>query len=57
MLDCISSKKIVNLIRFNTGQMLQPIIWRVECITEDMTEMLRNNPPDVVYAAFHEALF
>ncbi len=24
---------------------------------EDMAEMLRNNPPDVVYAAFSEAFF
>ena len=28
-----------------------------EILTEDMTEMLRNNPPDVVYAAFRDAFF
>jgi type I restriction enzyme R subunit len=28
-----------------------------EVLTEDMTEMLRNNPPDVVYAAFRDAFF
>ncbi len=28
-----------------------------EVLTEDMTEMLRNNPPDVVYAAFRNAFF
>ena len=55
ILDRISGKKIVNLIRINPGQKLQPIVWRVECITENMTEMLRNNPPDVVYAAFQDA--
>ncbi len=26
-------------------------------VDEDMAEMLRNNPPDVVYAAFSEAFF
>ena len=26
-------------------------------MNEDMTEMLRNNPPDVVYAAFSQAFF
>jgi type I restriction enzyme R subunit len=26
-------------------------------VTDDMAEMLRNNPPDVVYAAFSEAFF
>ena len=28
-----------------------------EILDGDMTEMLRNNPPDVVYSAFHEAFF
>ena len=28
-----------------------------EILDEDMTEMLRNNPPDVVYAAFRDAFF
>ena len=28
-----------------------------EILDEDMTEMLRNNPPDVVYAAFQDAFF
>jgi type I restriction enzyme R subunit len=28
-----------------------------EILNEDMTEMLRNNPPDVVYAAFRDAFF
>ena len=28
-----------------------------EILDEDMTEMLRNNPPDVVYSAFREAFF
>lgn len=28
-----------------------------EIMDEDMTEMLRNNPPDVVYAAFRDAFF
>ncbi|TXL75123.1 type I restriction endonuclease subunit R [Vineibacter terrae] len=28
-----------------------------EVLTDDMTEMLRNNPPDVVYAAFRDAFF
>lgn len=28
-----------------------------EILTEDMTEMLRNNPPDVVYGAFRDAFF
>ncbi len=28
-----------------------------DVLTEDMTEMLRNNPPDVVYAAFRDAFF
>jgi len=28
-----------------------------EILDEDMTEMLRNNPPDVVFAAFSEAFF
>ncbi len=28
-----------------------------EIMDEDMTEMLRNNPPDVVYAAFSQAFF
>ena len=28
-----------------------------EVLDEDMTEMLRNNPPDVVYAAFRDAFF
>lgn len=28
-----------------------------EIMNEDMTEMLRNNPPDVVYAAFRDAFF
>jgi type I restriction enzyme R subunit len=28
-----------------------------EVLTGDMTEMLRNNPPDVVYAAFRDAFF
>jgi type I restriction enzyme R subunit len=26
-------------------------------VDKDMAEMLRNNPPDVVYAAFSEAFF
>jgi type I restriction enzyme, R subunit len=32
---------------------------RVKCeiMTDDLTEMLRNNPPDVVYAAFAQAFF
>ncbi|HEV2817044.1 MAG TPA: DEAD/DEAH box helicase family protein [Allosphingosinicella sp.] len=28
-----------------------------EILNEDLTEMLRNNPPDVVYAAFRDAFF
>ena len=28
-----------------------------EIIDDDMTEMLRNNPPDVVYTAFSQAFF
>ena len=28
-----------------------------EILTEDMTEMLRNNPPDVVYSAFRDTFF
>lgn len=28
-----------------------------EILDDDMTEMLRNNPPDVVYAAFQDAFF
>jgi len=28
-----------------------------EILDDDMTEMLRNNPPDVVYAAFRDAFF
>jgi type I restriction enzyme R subunit len=28
-----------------------------EILTDDMTEMLRNNPPDVVYTAFRDAFF
>jgi hypothetical protein len=28
-----------------------------DVLTDDMTEMLRNNPPDVVYAAFRDAFF
>ena len=28
-----------------------------EILNDDMSEMLRNNPPDVVYAAFAEAFF
>lgn len=28
-----------------------------EILNEDMTEMLRNNPPDVVYSAFRDAFF
>jgi len=28
-----------------------------DIMTEDMTEMLRNNPPDVVYSAFSQAFF
>jgi type I restriction enzyme R subunit len=28
-----------------------------EVLNDDMTEMLRNNPPDVVYAAFRDAFF
>lgn len=28
-----------------------------EILTEDMTEMLQNNPPDVVYSAFRDAFF
>ncbi|TCO75817.1 type I restriction endonuclease subunit R [Chromatocurvus halotolerans] len=28
-----------------------------DIVDEDMTEMLRNNPPDVVYAAFRDAFF
>ncbi len=28
-----------------------------EILTEDMTEMLRNYPPDVVYTAFRDAFF
>ena len=28
-----------------------------EILDADMTEMLRNNPPDVVYTAFKEAFF
>ncbi len=28
-----------------------------EILTEDMAEMLRNNPPDVVYSAFSDAFF
>lgn len=28
-----------------------------EIMNDDMTEMLRNNPPDVVYAAFRDAFF
>ena len=51
------ARSIVETVRINPGQKFQLIVWRVECITEDMTEMLRNNPPDVVYAAFHVAFF
>lgn len=28
-----------------------------EILDEDMTEMLRNNPPDVVFSAFSQAFF
>lgn len=28
-----------------------------EIMDEDMSEMLRNNPPDVVYSAFSQAFF
>jgi type I restriction enzyme R subunit len=28
-----------------------------EIVDDDMAEMLRNNPPDVVYAAFAQAFF
>lgn len=28
-----------------------------EIMDDDLTEMLRNNPPDVVYAAFRDAFF
>ena len=28
-----------------------------EVLTKDMTEMLRKNPPDVVYGAFRDAFF
>lgn len=28
-----------------------------EILDEDLTEMLRNNPPDVVYTAFAQAFF
>ena len=28
-----------------------------DILDEDMTEMLRNNPPDVVYSAFSQAFF
>ena len=28
-----------------------------EILDDDLLEMLRNNPPDVVYTAFHDAFF
>ena len=42
---------------FNEADMIRFEQVNQEILTEDMTEMLRNNPPDVVYAAFRDAFF
>lgn len=42
---------------FTEGDMIRFEQVNREIMDEDMTEMLRNNPPDVVYAAFRDAFF
>ncbi len=42
---------------FTEGDMVRFEQVNREVMDEDMTEMLRNNPPDVVYAAFRDAFF
>ena len=42
---------------FNEADMIRFEQVNREIMDEDMTEMLRNNPPDVVYAAFRDAFF
>ncbi len=42
---------------FTEGDMIRFEKVNQEVLTDDMTEMLRNNPPDVVYTAFRDAFF
>lgn len=42
---------------FNEADMIRFEQVNREILDDDLTEMLRNNPPDVVYAAFRDAFF